>query len=129
MPMDPEIHCAPGEGARFREGVYQPLDVASLPDAPKGVTFPDPGHGPPFYRVDEVPRVPRLRHIVGPSVIALGMGLGAGEYLLWPNLVAVNGFSIWWLFWVGVLTQFVVIGEIERWTSPPANRSSRGWRA
>jgi hypothetical protein len=54
--------------------------------------------------------------VVGPSVIALGVGLGAGEFLLWPNLIAVNGFSIWWLFWVGLLTQFVVIGEIERWT-------------
>lgn len=49
-------------------------------------------------------------------MIALGMGLGAGEFLLWPNLITVNGYSIWWLFWIGVLTQFVVIGEIERWT-------------
>ncbi|MGH7541208.1 MAG: Nramp family divalent metal transporter, partial [Gemmatimonadota bacterium] len=44
------------------------------------------------------------------------MGIGAGEFLLWPNLVAVNGYGIWWLFWIGVLTQFVVIHEIERWT-------------
>jgi hypothetical protein len=116
MPRDPEIHCTPEEAARFRRGVYRPLDLATLPDAPRGGAFPDPGHGPAFYRVDDVPRVPRLRHLIGPSVIALGMGLGAGEFLLWPNLIAVNGFSIWWLFWVGVLTQFVVIGEIERWS-------------
>ncbi|HYO46193.1 MAG TPA: Nramp family divalent metal transporter [Gemmatimonadota bacterium] len=116
MPSDPDIHCSPEEGARFREGVYRPLDLATLPDAPRDGSFPEPGHGPPFYRVDEVPRVPRLRHMIGPSVIALGMGLGAGEFLLWPNLIAVNGFSIWWLFWVGVVTQFVVIGEIERWS-------------
>jgi hypothetical protein len=44
------------------------------------------------------------------------MGLGAGEFLLWPNLITVNGYGVLWLFWVGVLTQFVVIGEIERWT-------------
>ena len=116
MPHDPEVHCAHEEGLRFRDRVYRPLDLAALPDAPRSERFPDPGHGPPFHRLDEVPRVPRLRHSVGPSVIALGMGLGAGEFLLWPNLVAVNGFSIWWLFWVGVLTQFVVIGEIERWS-------------
>jgi hypothetical protein len=116
MRHDPEIHCSREEGARFREGVYRPLDLVTLPDAPRDDAFPDPGHGPSFYRVDEVPRVPRLRNIIGPSVIALGMGLGAGEFLLWPNLIAVNGFSIWWLFWVGVLTQFVVIGEIERWS-------------
>ncbi|HEU4463583.1 MAG TPA: Nramp family divalent metal transporter [Gemmatimonadota bacterium] len=116
MAFDPEIHCAPEEGSGFREGVYRPLDLATLPDAPRDPSFPAHGHGPPYYRFDEVPRVPRLRDVIGPSVIALGMGLGAGEFLLWPNLVAVNGFSIWWLFWVGVMTQFVVIGEIERWS-------------
>jgi hypothetical protein len=96
--------------------VFQPLDEASLPVAPDGPPYPTRGSGPPFRRHDEVPRVPRLGHIVGPSMIALGMGLGAGEFLLWPNLITVNGYSIWWLFWIGVLTQFVVIGEIERWT-------------
>lgn len=100
----------------YRAGVYIPVDEAALPGAPPGPPFPDPGHGPAFKRWDALPRVPRLRHVVGPSVIALGMGLGAGEFLLWPNLVATGGFSILWLFWVGVLTQFVVLGEIERWT-------------
>ena len=112
-----DVRCGPEEGRAYRDGVYHPVDAAALPEAPADpARFPDPGTGPPFHRVDEVPRVPRLAHVVGPSVIALGMGLGAGEFLLWPNLVAVNGFSIWWLFWLGVLTQFVVIGEIERWT-------------
>ena len=116
MPRDPEIHCPHEEGVAYREGVYRPLDPEALPEAPLSPDFPAPGSGPPLRRVDEVPRVPRLRDVVGPSVIALGMGLGAGEFLLWPNLVAVNGFSIWWLFWIGVITQFVVIGEIERWS-------------
>ncbi len=116
MTHDPDVHCPPEEGRAYREGVYRPVDASKLPNAPAGGDFPEPGHGPPFHRLDEVPRVPRLRNIIGPSVIALGMGLGAGEFLLWPNLIAVNGFSIWWLFWVGVLTQFVVIGEIERWS-------------
>ncbi len=112
---DAEIHCSHDEGRAYRDGVFL-LPPPDLPDAPRGPDFPDPAHGLPFHRLDEVPRVPRLRDVVGPSVIALGMGLGAGEFLLWPDLVAVNGFSIWWLFWVGVLTQFVVISEIERWT-------------
>ncbi|HSE28471.1 MAG TPA: Nramp family divalent metal transporter, partial [Gemmatimonadales bacterium] len=94
----------------------RPLPEAELPVAPDAARFPDRGHGPPFRLWNEVPRVPRLRHLLGPSVIALGMGLGVGELLLWPNLVVVNGFSIWWLFWVGVVTQFVVLVEIERWT-------------
>ena len=112
-----EIRCSDEDGRAFRDGGYRPLDESVLPAAPDDpARFPRPGAGPAFHHVDEMPRVPRLRHLVGPSVIALGMGLGAGEFLLWPNLVAVNGYSIWWLFWVGVLTQFVVIGEIERWT-------------
>ncbi len=104
------------EGRRFRQGIYRPIPDAGLPDAPDDLRFPARGSGPPFKLLQNVPRVPRLRHLIGPSVIALGMGLGAGEFLLWPNLVTVNGYGIWWLFWIGVLTQFVVVAEIERWT-------------
>ena len=110
------IRCSDEEGRQYREGVYRPLPELELPTAPEGANFPRRGHGPPFRLHTEVPRVPKLRHLIGPSVIALGMGLGAGEFLLWPNLITVNGWSIWWLFWVGVLTQYIVISEIERWT-------------
>lgn len=111
-----ELRAPDQEGRQYRQGVYRPLNAAELPLAPRGRGYPDPGHGQPYRVHSEVPRVPRVRHLIGPSVIALGMGLGAGEFLLWPNLITVNGYSIWWLFWVGVLTQFVVISEIERWT-------------
>jgi len=111
-----DIRAPAEEGRKYRQGVYRPLIEDDLPEAPEEPSFPVRGTGPPFRQQSEVPRVPRVGHIVGPSMIALGMGLGAGEFLLWPNLITVNGYSIWWLFWVGVLTQFVVIGEIERWT-------------
>jgi len=104
------------EGRAYRDGVFEPVDEGGLEDAPDGGGFPTRGHGPAFKRAVKIPRVPRLRHVLGPSVIALGMGLGSGEFILWPNLIAVNGYSIWWLFWVGVITQFLVISEIERWT-------------
>ncbi|HUF27062.1 MAG TPA: Nramp family divalent metal transporter [Gemmatimonadaceae bacterium] len=114
-PTDP-VRCTDEEGRRYRDGVYEPLDEPSLPEAPDAPPFPARGHGPPFRVHSEVPKVPKLAHLVGPSVIALGMGLGAGEFLLWPNLITVSGYSIWWLFWIGVMTQFIVLGEIERWT-------------
>ncbi|MGH7657389.1 MAG: Nramp family divalent metal transporter, partial [Gemmatimonadales bacterium] len=114
--MSDNLRCTDMEGRNYREGVYRPLDEGTLVPAPEGPEFPSAGQGPPFHRCDDVPKVPRLRHLVGPSVIALGMGLGAGEFLLWPNLITVNGYGIWWLFWVGVITQFFVILEIERWT-------------
>lgn len=111
-----DIRCDDQQGRRYRDGVYSPLDERSLTPAPPGPGFPAAGHGPAFLIHHTVPRVPRLRHVIGPSVIALGMGVGAGEFLLWPNLVAANGYSIWWLFLVGLLTQFGVLVEIERWT-------------
>lgn len=110
------IGASDEEGRLYREGVYRPLPESTLPLAPDEPPFPRRGSGPAYRIWNEVPRVPRLRHLVGPSIIALGMGLGAGEFLLWPNLITVNGYSIWWLFWIGVMTQFVVIHEIERWT-------------
>jgi hypothetical protein len=114
-PDDP-VRATDDEGKAYRDGVYHPLAEAELPTAPEDARFPRRGHGPAYRVHNEVPRVPRLRHLIGPSVIAVGMGLGAGEFLLWPNLITVNGYGVLWLFWVGVLTQFVVIGEIERWT-------------
>ena len=112
----PTLRAPEAEGRLYRDGVFRPLDESALAEAPRTADFPDPGTGPAFLRHDDVPLVPRLRHLIGPSVIALGMGLGAGELLLWPNLITVNGYGIWWLFWVGVITQFFVIREITRWT-------------
>ncbi len=112
-----DIRTSEAEGREYRQGVFRPLAEHDLEPAPDDrQRFPDRGQGSTFLHHDEMPRVPRLRHLMGPSLIALAMGLGAGEFLLWPNLVAVNGFSIWWLFWIGVITQFLVIAEIERWT-------------
>lgn len=115
-PGTDDVRCSEEEGRQYRSGVFRPVDEDALPEAPDADGFPARGHGPPFRLQGEVPRVPRVAQLIGPSVIALAMGLGAGEFLLWPNLITVNGWQIWWLFWVGVLTQFVVIGEIERWT-------------
>jgi len=112
----PVVKATDEEGRRYRSGVYEPVDESKLEDAPENASFPVRGAGPAFKKMARMPRVPRVRHLVGPSVIAAGMGLGAGEFLLWPNLITVNGYGIWWLFWIGVVTQFLVIGEIERWT-------------
>jgi hypothetical protein len=46
----------------------------------------------------------------------LGASLGSGETLFWPLLIAQNGWALYWAFWVGVLTQFFINTEIQRWT-------------
>ncbi len=106
------------QAADYRHGIFRRLTVEALEPAPCTRDYPSPGTGEPFHHIDadDVPRVPKLRQIIGPSFVALGIGLGAGEFLLWPNLITVNGFRVLWLFGIGVLAQFVVIGEIERWT-------------
>ena len=71
MTHEPDIRCTPAEGRAYREGVYRPVHTDSLEDAPVGPDFPDPGHGPPFHRLDDVPKVPRVRDIVGPSALQL----------------------------------------------------------
>ncbi len=98
-----QIVAPPGEARQYRKGVFLPVNTNAMADAPDSGAFPSRGSGPPFKIKDDIP-------------IALAMGLGAGELLLWPNLITVNGYSIWWLLWLGVVTQFVVISEIERWT-------------
>ncbi|MEN8144684.1 MAG: hypothetical protein ABFS14_06990, partial [Gemmatimonadota bacterium] len=96
-----QITAPPDEARRYRKGVFVPVDTEGMSDAPDSAAFPSRGSGPPFKIRDDVPRVPGVRNVVGPSVIALAMGLGAGELLLWPNLITVNGYSIWWLLWIG----------------------------
>jgi len=48
--------------------------------------------------------------------VMLGASLGSGETLFWPLLIAQNGWALYWAFWVGVLTQFFINTEIQRWT-------------
>ena len=62
-----------------------------------------------------MPRVPKLKKILGPSFVLLGLGLGSGELLLWPYLTANWGLGILWGALLGISFQFVLNMEIERW--------------
>ncbi len=86
-----------------------------------------------FERRD-LPEAPPLRKLLGPSVVLLALGLGSGEYVLWPNLIAKYGFVCFWAAAVGLLTQFFINMEIERWTLATGesilvgfSRLSRAW--
>jgi len=52
----------------------------------------------------------------GPSIIILAMGLGSGEFIMFPTLTLKYGFVILWAAWLGFLTQYIVNTEIERYT-------------
>ena len=63
----------------------------------------------------KMPRVPRLKNILGPSFVLLGLGLGSGELILWPYLTANWGLGILWGALLGISFQFFLNMEIERW--------------
>lgn len=64
----------------------------------------------------KIPSAPRLRALLGPSFILLGLGLGSGELILWPYLTSNWGMGIIWGAILGVTFQFFINMEIERYT-------------
>ncbi len=64
----------------------------------------------------ELPEPWKLRELIGPSFIILGVGLGSGELILWPYLTSNFGLGIIWAAVLGVTFQFFINMEIERYT-------------
>lgn len=72
-------------------------------------------HLPPLKYRDMPPAIAWTR-MVGPSLILAGLALGSGEFILWPNIVYKSGFIFFWAALLGIVTQFFINMEIERWT-------------
>ncbi len=66
--------------------------------------------------IKELPEVPPLKKLIGPSLILLGLGLGSGEVILWPYLTSHYGLGIIWGVILGITFQFFMNMEIERYT-------------
>ena len=64
----------------------------------------------------ELPPPVRLRSMLGPGIILLGLSVGSGEFVLWPRLTSEWGFAVFWAAMVGVTIQFFLNMEIERYT-------------
>ncbi len=64
----------------------------------------------------EMPKAPKFVSLLGPSFILLGLGLGSGEFILWPYLTSNWGMGIIWGAILGVTFQFFINMEIERYT-------------
>ncbi|HET7220625.1 MAG TPA: Nramp family divalent metal transporter [Vicinamibacterales bacterium] len=70
----------------------------------------------PFI-VRDLPDPPRnLWRIVGPGIVAAGVGLSSGEFILWPFIASQAGLIFLWGAVLGVVTQFFLNMEIERYT-------------
>jgi hypothetical protein len=73
------------------------------------------GHLPPMPERDMPPPQP-LRRILGPSVILAGLGVGSGEYIIWPFITAAIGPAFLWAAVLSVTVQYFLNMEIERYT-------------
>jgi hypothetical protein len=64
----------------------------------------------------DMPEPLSLGKVLGPSVILAGLGVGSGEYIIWPFIAANVGIAMLWAAIVGVTLQFFLNMEIERYT-------------
>jgi len=65
----------------------------------------------------ELPEPPRsMRSIIGPGIVAAGVGLASGEFILYPFIASQVGLVFVWAAFVGLVTQYFINMEIERYT-------------
>lgn len=69
---------------------------------------------PATYR--DLPEVPPLRKLIGPSVISAGVGLASGEFIIQPYIASLVGLAFLWVALLAVTTQFFINMEVERYT-------------
>lgn len=64
---------------------------------------------------------------VGPSLVAIGLGIGSGEFILWPFLSAKYGYGILWLAVVGISFQVFLNIEIQRYAAVSGSSAVSGF--
>jgi len=62
-----------------------------------------------------LPPAPKLRKLIGPSFIILGLGLGSGEVILWPYIASNFGLGMAWAIVLGITMQFFINMEVSRY--------------
>lgn len=99
---------------------------ASVVDRLRSTHLPPPG-------VEPLPEPPSsTARIVGPGIIAAGVGLASGEFILYPYIASQVGLVFVWAALVGLVTQYFLNMEIERYTLATGETAltgfSRFWR-
>jgi hypothetical protein len=100
-----DVGTAPPVPTRtFPLGKREPLAVADLPT-------PEEVFGVPHLGSKEI-----VKYVLGPSLIALGISIGSGEWLLGPLNVGTLGFvGIGWIIFLSALLQVFYNIEISRY--------------
>ena len=93
--------------------------------------FPTKHLPPPQVRDLPPPPVNYWRYI-GPGIVAAGVGLASGEFILFPYIASQVGLGFVWAALVGLITQYFLNMEIERYTLATGETAltgfSRLWR-
>jgi hypothetical protein len=105
--------------------------VTRADTAPAADRFPTKYLARPEVR--ELPEAPASTwRIIGPGVVAAGVGLASGEFILFPYIASQVGLVFVWAALVGLVTQFFLNMEIERYTLATGETAltgfSRFWR-
>ena len=87
----------------------------------------------PAPEIRELPAPPQSWwKLIGPGIIAAGVGLASGEFILYPYIASQVGLVFVWAALVGLITQFFINMEIERYTLATGETAltgfSRFWR-
>ena len=92
-----------------------------------------PSKNLPRPEVRDLPDAPlRYRKLIGPGIVAAGVGLASGEFILFPYIASQVGLVFVWAAMVGLVTQYFINLEIERYTLATGETAltgfSRYWR-
>jgi hypothetical protein len=64
----------------------------------------------------DLPEPLPLRKILGPGIIAVGVSMAAGEFILWPFVTSIVGLGLLWVAVTALAAQVFINTEIERYT-------------
>lgn len=71
----------------------------------------------PRPEVADMPEPPQsFARLIGPGIVAAGVGLASGEFILFPYIASQVGLAFVWAALVGLMIQFFINLEIERYT-------------
>ena len=109
--------------------------MAVKDDAPRRASAADsfPTKTLPRPEVRDLPDAPvAYRKLIGPGIVAAGVGLASGEFILFPYIASQVGLIFVWAALVGLVTQYFINLEIERYTLATGETAltgfSRFWR-
>lgn len=71
----------------------------------------------PPVTIRDLPEPPsNTWRIIGPGLVGAGVGLASGEFILWPYIASQVGLIFIWGAAIGIITQWFLNMEIERYT-------------